>query len=527
MAILDINKFGELASPVTAKGRQPLTIAEYIAFDANNEQTVKNVLDDLKNAIEQGGSSGGDVTINDAILGGGLSFKDNKIELNLEDYFKIENDTLGIKLGTIFELSGQNEIMLKISQNDGNIIGYASDGSGLYAEMQVYDGGGLYTQYGRVAIKTPYNSGLKIDANGVCLNVDLNHFEIGSNKLKLKNPTSGGGGDYVLQEATSDTLGGIYIYTGVIENKNEFVIPICKDDTGQGLTKFGLKADGDGPFKNDHYLDIKPQWILKDEYRSDSYISFNLGTLINSLANNINDKTIFGNKENYPGPRTVYFDNINVSTEKGWPVTGKVSGHLVVNKSFPENASRYTHSQILYITNGTGNEHKIFMRDGEGGFTSSGTELVSSWRPWKEIQGMAILQGSDGSLTVTDEDLNKIVDNGMYAGVYQTDDYAMDEENMLITGVETFTMIVVNNYAMAAVFDEFVTPLNMHFPKQIIQYKISSPLYGTPVANDSIDAPDPNLFKGKVQMRTGVHHNTTNTYVFTEWESIGGSVPIV
>lgn len=531
MAALDINKFGALASPVTAKNGQPLTIAEYIAFDVNNEKTVKSVLDDLKNAIEQGGGSGGgtggDITINDAILGDGLSFKNNKIELNLENYFKIENDTLGIKLGTTFELSQNNELKVKVSGDIGNIIKYGNSDSGLFAEMQVYDGGGLHVQYGGVAIKTPYNSGLKIDANGVCLNVDPNYFEIGSNKLKLKNPTSGGGGDYVLQEATSDTLGGIYIFSGVTENKNEFIIPICKDDTKEGITDFGLMVHGDGPFKNDYYLDIKPQWILKDEYRSDSYISLNLGKFTTSLANNINDKTIFGNKENYPGPRTVYFDNIEVSTEKGWPVTGKVSGHLVVNKSFPENATRYTHSQMLYITNSTGNEHKIFMRDGEGGFTSEGTELVSEWRPWKEIQGMAILQGSDGNFAVTDEDLNKVVDNGMYAGVYKTDDYTMDEENMLITGVETFTMIVVNNYAIAAVFDEIVSSLNMHFPKQIIQYKISSPLYGTPVANGSVDTPDPNLFKGKVQMRTGVYHDTTNTYVFTKWESVGGSVPIV
>lgn len=456
---------------------------DYIAYaeeivlrgDASEENKGKELLTYIEEAIKSikpGGGSGGDITINDAILGGGLSFKNDKIELNLEDSLKIENDKLGIK--------------------------------------------------------APPGSGLKVSSSGVYLNVDPNHFEIGSNMLKLKNTSSGGGGDYVLQEASHDTLGGIYIHTGVDENDAaSFIIPICKDDTKSGTTIFGLMASEDGPFENDAYLNIKPGWMLKDKYRSDSYISFNLGTAITNIANNINDKTIFGNKENYPGPRTVYFDNIVVSTEKGWPVTGKVSGHLVVNKSFPENASRYTHSQVLYITNGTGNEHKIFMRDGEGGFTSDGTELVSEWRPWKEIQGMAILQGGDGNFAVTDTDLNKIVDNGMYAGVYQTDDYTMDEENMIITGVETFTMIVVNNYAMAAVFDEFVSPLNMHFPKQVIQYKISSPLYGTPVANGSVDTPDPNLFKGKVQMRTGVYHDTTNTYVFTEWESIGGSIPIV
>ena len=475
MAALDINKFGALASPVTAKDGQPLTIAEYIAFDANNKQTVKTVLDDLKNAIEQGGGSGGDVTINDATLGGGLSFKNDKIELNLEDSLKIENDKLGIK--------------------------------------------------------APYGSGLNVSSSGVYLNVDPNHFEIGSNMLKLKDTTSGGG-SYSLQEATDKILGGIYIHTGVLENQTQFIIPINKQEgTNEKLTKFGISVLNDDAFENDSVLRIKGNWWINNKYQNAVNNSeFILGTNGNSLPEDINNFVIFGNKDDVPGQRVGYFDNIVVTTEQGWPVSGEVSGHIVVNKSanvVTGNTTRYTHSQMLYITNSTGNDYKIFMRDGKGRFTEEGTEGVSEWRPWKEIQGMAILQGSNGNFNVTDEDLNKVVDNGIYAGVYKTDDYSMGEENMLITGVETFTMIVVNNYAMAAVFDEIVSSLNMHFPKQVIQYKISSPLYGTPVANDSVDTPDPNLYKGKVQMRTGVHHNTTNTYVFTEWESIGGSVPIV
>ena len=475
MAALDINKFGTLASPVTAKNGQPLTIAEYIAFDVNNEQTVKSVLDDLKNAIEQGGGTGGDITINDAILGDGLSFKNNKIELNLEDSLKIENDKLGIK--------------------------------------------------------APYGSGLKVSSSGVYLNVDPNHFEIGSNMLKLKDTTSGGG-SYSLQEATDKILGGIYIHTGVLENQTQFIIPINKQEgTNEKLTTFGISVLNDDAFENDSVLRIKGNWWINNKYQNAVNNSeFILGTNENSLPEDINNFVIFGNKDDVPGQRVGYFDNIVVTTEQGWPVSGEVSGHIIVNKSanvVTGNATRYTHSQMLYITNSTGNDYKIFMRDGKGGFTEEGTEGVSEWQPWKEIQGMAILQGSDGDFAVTDTDLNKIVDNGMYAGVYKTDDYTMDEENMLITGVETFTMIVVNNYAMAAVFDEIVSSLNMHFPKQVIQYKISSPLYGTPVANGSVDTPDPNLYKGKVQMRTGVYHDTTNTYVFTEWESIGGSIPIV
>ena len=479
MAALDINKFGALASPVTAKNGQPLTIAEYIAFDVNNEQTVKSVLDDLKNAIEQGGGSGGgtggDITINDAILGDGLSFKNDKIELNLEDSLKIENDKLGIK--------------------------------------------------------APYGSGLKVSSSGVYLNVDPNHFEIGSNMLKLKDTTNGGG-SYSLQEATDKILGGIYIHTGVLENQTQFIIPINKQEgTNEKLTKFGISVLNDDAFENDSVLRIKGNWWINNKYQNAVNNSeFILGTNGNSLPEDINNFVIFGNKDDVPGQRVGYFDNIVVTTEQGWPVSGEVSGHIIVNKSanvVTGNATRYTHSQMLYITNSTGNDYKIFMRDGKGGFTEEGTEGVSEWQPWKEIQGMAILQGSDGGFAVTDTDLNKIVDNGMYAGVYKTDDYTMDEENMLITGVETFTMIVVNNYAMAAVFDEFVSSLNMHFPKQVIQYKISSPLYGTPVANGSVDTPDPNLYKGKVQMRTGVYHDTTNTHVFTEWESIGGSIPIV
>lgn len=459
---------------------------DYIAYaeeivlrgDVSEENKGKELLTYIEEAIksiESGGGSGGDVTINDATLGGGLSFKNDKIELNLEDSLKIENDKLGIK--------------------------------------------------------APYGSGLKVSSSGVYLNVDPNHFEIGSNMLKLKDTTSGGG-SYSLQEATDKILGGIYIHTGVLENQTQFIIPINKQEgTNEKLTTFGISVLNDDAFENDSVLRIKGNWWINNKYQNAVNNSeFILGTNGNSLPEDINNFVIFGNKDDVPGQRVGYFDNIVVTTEQGWPVSGEVSGHIIVNKSanvVTGNATRYTHSQMLYITNSTGNDYKIFMRDGKGGFTEEGTEGVSEWQPWKEIQGMAILQGSDGNFAVTDTDLNKIVDNGMYAGVYKTDDYAMDEENMLITGVETFTMIVVNNYAMAAVFDEFVSSLNMHFPKQVIQYKISSPLYGTPVANGSVDAPDPNLYKGKVQMRTGVYHDTTNTYVFTEWESVGGSVPIV
>ena len=171
---------------------------DYIAYaeeivlrgDASEENKGKELLTYIEEAIKSinpGGDSDGDITINDAILGGGLSFKNDKIELNLEDSLKIENDKLGIKF--------------------------------LHSSGLIVSGSG-------VALNVPYGSGLIVSGSGIALNVDPNHFEIGSNMLKLKNTTSGGGGNYVLQEASSDTLGGIYIFTGVTENKNEFVIPI-------------------------------------------------------------------------------------------------------------------------------------------------------------------------------------------------------------------------------------------------------------------------------------------------------------
>ena len=108
---------------------------DYIAYaeeivlrgDASEENKGKELLTYIEEAIKSinpGGGSGGDVTINDAILGGGLSFKDNKIELNLEDYFKIENDTLGIKLGTVFRQDKDNNITIRV--DDSLVINYNS-----------------------------------------------------------------------------------------------------------------------------------------------------------------------------------------------------------------------------------------------------------------------------------------------------------------------------------------------------------------------------------------------------------------
>ena len=526
--------------------------------DASEKDKGKELLtyiEEAINSITPGGGSGGDVTINDAILGGGLSFKDNKIELNLEDYFKIENDTLGIKLGTVFRLDSDNNITIRVS--DALVINSNS----------------------ALTVKTYDNGGIKVGSFGLELNYNASHFIVKNNVLQLVNPNGGGGdGNYILPKASGTELGGVKIGTdNVFHEQNPLAVPLAITNTGflkleldelvdnkefnktVGTQLFGLGAYESG---NGLYLgtDNDNKFIVKEEHLELWYSSKDRG---GSSSNIIGDESkidelvgyekdldgsvywgldyiyIKGGNEQRPGPRIIYFDDITVNNAMGWPVTGVVSGYIVLDKGHngvPNGSPSPTssqHSQTLYIINGSGSDYKIFTRHGVASINAEDSNKPS-WGFWKEVQTMSILLGPDGSVAVGTDQLDEVVDNGMYGGILQTDEFNM-ADNGVVTGIETFTLIVVNNYAITEEFcaylaaDDPESPFyNMRFPKQVIQYKISNPLYGTPIYNNTeADDIDPTLYEGKVAMRTGVHHIETDAYKWGEWKSIGGSVPIV
>lgn len=93
--------------------------------------------------------------------------------------------------------------------------------------------------------------------------------------------------------------------------------------------------------------------------------------------------------------------------------------------------------QTLTITNRLGNETKQYTRSKKFSINNAATppEVTDDkWSPWKELQGTTYLG------QVTKSQLDKVIDNGIYTGV------VMDNE--LLPQGSTFTMLVMNNYAV-------------------------------------------------------------------------------
>lgn len=389
----------------------------------------------------------------------------------------------------------------------------------------------------------------------------------GSLGIALTDSFEGGSG-LALKSATNTVQGGVKVGTdNDFENNAPFGIPL--NITNSGYINFDLNE----LIRNDYFnsiiglqlfdkekyesgigiylgTDSSKKFLVKEEHLDLWYSSKDASKLIGNESKidelvgyqkdldgsvywGLDYIYIIGGNEVRPGPRVIYFDDINVNIEMGWPVTGVVSGYIVLDKGhngtsngLPAPTSS-NHSQTLYIINGSGNDYKIYTRHGISSINSEDSNKPS-WGYWKELQGMSILVGADKSSIICTDDLDEIVDNGMYGGVLRKDNFNMDENTALITGLEMFTLIVINNYAISSEMSALVDSLGMYYPKQVIQYKIANPLYGTPLPkNIDPDTMDPTLYEGNVSMRTGIYFIDTNSYIWGDWKSIGGGVTIV
>ena len=195
-------------------------------------------------------------------------------------------------------------------------------------------------------------------------------------------------------------------------------------------------------------LDYNPLGIPIDT----SY--FNLTDKGLSLRGNIGDsatKVIWdanSNMDNYiePGIYDIYGERTNRYDRL--PITNYGSGHsiaarLTVIDSTKESQTCVT--QFLQLSNRMGGEGNIYIRTYNQGNNGS-----SGWSEWKKQQGMVesyINTDSGTALGTALEDggLNGMTDNGMYSGVY-TDDYLLRAP----TFVETFVLVVINDYAVSS-----------------------------------------------------------------------------
>ena len=123
----------------------------------------------------------------------------------------------------------------------------------------------------------------------------------------------------------------------------------------------------------------------------------------------------------------------------GLPIANAASGHsinarlVVLDSSIPDSSKESDKciTQVLILSNRVGNDGDIYVRTGRAADTA---HLIAGkgWGTWGKLQ-QNIEVGQTASL-------DGYIDNGIYSGVYTNGS----------TFFETFVMVVINNYAIAA-----------------------------------------------------------------------------
>lgn len=170
---------------------------------------------------------------------------------------------------------------------------------------------------------------------------------------------------------------------------------------------------------------------------------------------NMNDYRAAGVYEIY-GERTDLYDNLPIlNSNPGHSIAAKLT---VVDSSLQKadsSAPTEIHlTQFLMLDNRVGPSADMYMRTytQDNGHPNNGS---GNWSVWKKFQGVeewAIVTDSDAWDFANIHGapiaygMKYMIDNGIYTGVYTDDNYFNGNPSFL----ETFTLIVINNYAVAA-----------------------------------------------------------------------------
>lgn len=163
---------------------------------------------------------------------------------------------------------------------------------------------------------------------------------------------------------------------------------------------------------------------------------------------NMNDFKTSGVYDIY-GERTRQDDNL--------PILNASSGHsiaarlTVVASTLQPANNEICVTQFLMLSNRKGGDGNMYVRT----YNENNSPAADWWTPWQKLQGIregyiftdTIQVNPDGGVQQIDgvTGLNNMIDNGIYSGIY-IDDPTFTSP----TFIDTFTLIVINNYAVVS-----------------------------------------------------------------------------
>lgn len=220
-------------------------------------------------------------------------------------------------------------------------------------------------------------------------------------------------------------------------------------------------------------------------------------TKVNWDANsNMNDFKTIGTYEIY-GERRNLSDNLPIlNSNPGHSIAAKLT---VVDSSLrKDDGSAPTEiclTQFLMLSNRKGGDGNMYVRT----YNENNSPAADWWTPWQKMQGVkegyiftnTAQINPDGGVQQIDgvTGLDNMIDNGIYTGIY-TDDPTFASP----TFIDTFTLIVINNYVVAGKDERLKRTISQ------LKYAVDA------ITNQAT-----------VKKRT---KNSSNNW--TDWEDIGG-----
>ena len=164
-------------------------------------------------------------------------------------------------------------------------------------------------------------------------------------------------------------------------------------------------------------------------------------------ASNMNDFRTPGVYDIY-GERTNLSDNLPIlNSNPGHSISARLT--VVASTLQPAN-NEICVTQFLMLSNRKGGDGNMYVRT----YNENNSPAADWWTPWQKLQGIregyiftdTIQVNPDGGVQLIEgvTGLNNMIDNGIYSGIY-TDDPSFQAP----TFIDTFTLIVINNYAVA------------------------------------------------------------------------------